>query len=258
MITAIHSDSNEYSFDRRPVEIEMPKKKEVKEQAIVFFLRIPENIEGVVPVQEQQTYSEIITVTEEPTRFGNDILKPILLSIQNQTVYSEHIHCFWCCHEFTTQTFTLPISFDTNKNLFVCSGIYCSPECALAYLYADVNISDNSRWQRHALLSELYKPLYGEREISIAPPRSILRIFGGPLDIKQFREYVTSTCDVILSELPPIRMAIPSMNIQGPLRDIKKYVSISNDAIDKASEALRLKRSKPAVTSVLTLDMCIK
>jgi hypothetical protein len=78
------------------------------------------------------------------------------------------------------------------------------------------------------------------------------------LDIKQFREYVTSTCDVILSELPPIRMAIPSMNIQGPLRDIKKYVSISNDAIDKASEALRLKRSKPAVTSVLTLDMCIK
>jgi hypothetical protein len=78
------------------------------------------------------------------------------------------------------------------------------------------------------------------------------------LDIKQFREYVSSTCDIILSELPPIRMAIPSMNIQGPLRDIKKYVSISNDAIDKASEALRLKRSKVPTSTALTLDMCIK
>lgn len=230
-----------------------------KDQPVVFFLRIPELVEGVVPVQEQQSYSEIIKESDKTdTRFNNDILKPILLSIQNQTEYSEHIHCFWCCHEFQGSPFTLPVSYDTNKNIYVCSGIFCAPECALAYLYADVNTSDSTRWYRHALLKDLYKPLYKETEISVSPPRSILRIFGGPLDIKQFREYVRSTGDIILSELPPIRMAIPSMNIQGPLRDIKKYVSISNDALDKASEALRLKRSKPANSTVLTLDMCIK
>ena len=235
----------------------MPKKK--VEQAIVFFLRIPENLEDVAPVQKTQTYSEIIQVTEETApRFDNEILKPILASIQNQTEYSDHIHCFWCCHEFSGQSFTLPISFDTNKNTFICSGVFCSPECSLAYLYSDVNTTDNFRWQRHALLNELYKPIYGDKEVSVAPPRSILRIFGGPLDIKQFREYIRSTGDVILSELPPIRMAIPSMNIQGPLRDIKRYVSISNDAVDKASEALRLKRSKSSTSSALTLDMCIK
>ena len=48
------------------------------------------------------------------------------------------------------------------------------------------------------------------------------------------------------------------MNVQGPLRDIKKYVSLSNDVVEKASEQLRLKRSKPINVNVPTLDMCIK
>jgi hypothetical protein len=53
-------------------------------------------------------------------------------------------------------------------------------------------------------------------------------------------------------------MIFPSMNVQGPLRDIKKYVSLSSDAVDKASESLRLKRSKVPTPTVPTLDMCIK
>jgi hypothetical protein len=47
------------------------------------------------------------------------------------------------------------------------------------------------------------------------------------------------------------------MNVQAPLRDIRKYVSLSNDTIEKASEQLRLKRSKPANINIPTLDMCI-
>ena len=55
----------------------------------------------------------------------------------------------------------------------------------------------------------------------------------------------------------PYRLVFPSMNVQGPLRDIKKYVSLSNDAVEKASEQLRLKRTKPVNNNVQTLDMCI-
>jgi hypothetical protein len=83
-------------------------------------------------------------------------------------------------------------------------------------------------------------------------------MFGGPLDIEQFRNYIISTNDIILSSLPPIRMIFPTMNIQGPLRDIKKYVSLSNDVVEKASESLRLKRSKPVHVNIPTLDMCIQ
>jgi hypothetical protein len=82
-------------------------------------------------------------------------------------------------------------------------------------------------------------------------------MFGGVLDIKQYRDYITGMNDIVLSDLPPIRLQFPSMNVQGPLRDIKKYVSLSTDVVEKANEQLRLKRSKPSNTTVLTLDMCI-
>jgi hypothetical protein len=82
-------------------------------------------------------------------------------------------------------------------------------------------------------------------------------MFGGPLSIEQYREYVVGTNDLIVSELPPIRVVFPSMNVQGPLRDVKKYVSLSTDVIEKASESLRLKRSKPVHVNIPTLDMCM-
>ena len=53
-------------------------------------------------------------------------------------------------------------------------------------------------------------------------------------------------------------MLFPSMNIQGHFKDIKKYVSLSNEIMDKASESLRIKRTKPLQVNVPTLDMCIK
>jgi hypothetical protein len=82
-------------------------------------------------------------------------------------------------------------------------------------------------------------------------------MFGGPLDIEQYRDYTTGANDIVLSDLPPIRLQFPSMNVQGPLRDIKKYVSLSVDVVEKASEQLRLKRSKPVNSNIQTLDMCI-
>ena len=106
------------------------------------------------------------------------------------------------------------------------------------------------------MLNSLYSSLYTEG-ISPAPPRSILRMFGGPLDIKQYRSYL-SVNDLIHENFAPVRLIFPVMAIQGPLRDIKKIVSLSNEAVEKASESLRLKRSKPVNLNVPTLDLCIK
>jgi hypothetical protein len=53
-------------------------------------------------------------------------------------------------------------------------------------------------------------------------------------------------------------MIFPSMIVQSPLKDIKKFVSLTNDVMEKASESLRLKRNKPLQQNVQTIDMCIK
>jgi hypothetical protein len=233
----------------------------IQEAPVIFFLRIPEDdIDTILPVGEVTSYSDIlhsVELSNTNQRFGNELMKPILEKIHHEKQYSEHIACFWCCHQFSGHAFVLPYSYESYKNIYTCEGNFCSPECALAYLYADFSTSDGTRWNRHALLNNLYSSLYTDG-ISPAPSRSLLRMFGGPLDIEQFRNYIVGTNDIILSSLPPIRMIFPSMNIQGPLRDIKKYVSLSNDVVEKASESLRLKRSKPVHVNIPTLDMCIQ
>lgn len=231
-----------------------------KETPVIFFLRISEVTDNIAPVGEVISYSEILQTVEFSNahhKFDNELLKPILEKIRHDREYSEHTACFWCCHAFGQQRYVLPMSYDAYKNIFSCEGNFCSAECSLAFLYSEQSISDGSRWNRHALLNQLYHSLY-PNGITPAPPRTLLRMFGGPLDIEQYRNYITSTNHVILSSLPPIRMLFPSMNIQGPLRDIKKYVSLSNDIVEKASESLRLKRSNPVHINVPTLDMCIQ
>lgn len=241
-----------------------PRKKtplKVAETPVVFFLKVSEETEHIVPIGQVTAYSEILinSVQNPPVeRFDNSILKPILENIFSEKKYSEYTCCFWCCHQFEGQPFCLPLNYDTYKNFYVCEGHYCSPECALSWLYNENSISESAVWYRHSLLIALYGFLYSNYIISPAPPRSLLRMFGGPLDIKQYREYISGTNDIILSRLPPIRMTFPSMNVQGPLRDIKKYVSLANEVVDRASESLRLKRTKPLQQNVQTIDMCIK
>jgi len=244
-----------------------PRKKATKEMVamndtpVVFFLRIGEEEENpIIPADEGLvSYSEILNISEASRiseRFNTELLKSILENISGNR-YTPQTACFWCCHGFSWTAFVLPKSYDAYKNIYKAEGNFCSPECALAYNYSDNRISDSTKWTQHALLGKVYSDLYKTNCLSPAPPRTLLRMFGGVLDIKQYRDYLSGSNDIVLSELPPIRLQVPSMNVQGPLRDIKKFVSLSNDTVDKASEQLRLKRSKPVNPNIQTLDMCI-
>jgi hypothetical protein len=83
-------------------------------------------------------------------------------------------------------------------------------------------------------------------------------MFGGPLSIDQFREQTSFSDDMVAVQMPPLRLHIPTMNVQGPVRDVKKFVALSQETVEKASKELRLKRSKPVHSNVATLDKCLK
>lgn len=233
----------------------MPK---APEAPIVFFLRVPPEDNSVEPA-EAPTYSDILNTVEASQvseRFSHDLMKQILEKTK-VPVYGASTACFHCCHSFSWRPTALPIHYDTFDKTYVCEGHYCSPECALAHLYEMPRLSDASRWNRHSLLMDLYRPLIKERELIPAPPRTTLRMFGGPLDIAQFRESLTTAEAAVQVELPPIRLHMPSMNLQGPMRDVKKFVSLSSETVEKATSELRLKRSRPIHGNTLTIDRCI-
>jgi hypothetical protein len=234
----------------------------VTETPVVFSLKITEEDtkDGeIIPAGETTSYSDILTsveISKVSNIFNTDLLKSILDKVVVDR-YNQQTCCFWCCHKFAWSPVVIPISYDAYKNVYTCEGHFCSAECALAHIYADNRLSESTKWNRHSLLRFLYSDLYKDRMLSPAPPRSLLRMFGGPLDIEQYREYTYGDNNIVLSEIHPVRLLFPSMNVQAPLRDIKKYVSLSTEAIEKASEQLRLKRSKPVNVNIPTLDMCI-
>lgn len=239
----------------------MPPKKNLPDAPIIFTLRLPAEESAPQPVNGVSTdYAEILRDVESSNvtqRFNVETMKEIFGRTKAPT-YSSTTACFWCCHSFSWRASLIPVSYDAYENMYTCEGHFCSPECALAHLYADSALSDITRWNRHALLADMYRSVYTKRDLVPAPPRATLRLFGGPLDIEQFREYIANSEDMIAVQLPPLRLHMPTMNVQGPVRDVKKFVALSQETVDKAKGEMRLKRSKPVHTNVPTLDRCMQ
>jgi len=98
-----------------------------------------------------------------------------------------NVCCWWCCHTFEGMPCTLPTKYDPYRKRFTFIGLFCSWNCVKAY-----NADRNSH-QRHectSLISLLIQQLYGITKaitVKAAPPRQTLKMFGGYLDIDEFR-----------------------------------------------------------------------
>ncbi len=100
-------------------------------------------------------------------------------------IYSTNVHCWWCCHQFNTIPIGLPNSYSYSCNKFCVKGIFCSFSCMLAY--KQDNKICNVDYLIKALYCKLTKVLLHESELKPAPPRCSLKIFGGELNIDEFR-----------------------------------------------------------------------
>lgn len=100
---------------------------------------------------------------------------------------NNNIACWWCCHNFDTKPICIPEKIEDNK--WYGFGFFCSFNCAMAY---NSDINDSKIWERMTLIKKLYKMNYELNDgiledIVNAPPKQILKKFGGPLDIEEYR-----------------------------------------------------------------------
>ena len=111
---------------------------------------------------------------------------------KNKTICCEKtdLACWWCTYNFETIPLFLP-DHDRNSVYFV-FGNFCSFSCMLAY---NQNLDDYRKSDRNSLIKQLYYKIF-KKTITIKPagPRELLKKFGGPIDIQQFRDpnYVCS------------------------------------------------------------------
>lgn len=93
-------------------------------------------------------------------------------------------YCEWCCHKFDTNIISLPIKYYMDK--FYVTGCFCSFECAAAYNFSDEKNICN-KWEIYSLLNIMAKKSGYSDIIYLAPDRTSLKIFGGNMDIEEFR-----------------------------------------------------------------------
>ena len=168
-----------------------------------------------------------------------ELVVPFFINDTNNT------HCLWDLHSFDNTGYTLPLNKDK------CFGKFCCLECAAAYNFNELN--DYNTWERYSLLIKMYNP---STKIVAAPPRILLNIFGGPLNIIQYRELLQSNKNIIINKLPLI-----SINMQLEINNNKlinnyNYIPLTNKRLNEASTNLKLKREKP-IDNKNTLDNCI-
>lgn len=260
------TENEEYKMPPRARKnVVQTKETVVTEAPIIFFLKVSKEAQQKTeepsvqpqPIDKTTEYSEILKQEVTQQQFDETVIHEIIAKIHTQTEYPAGTACFWCCHTFSWKSCLIPTHYDVYTNQYTAEGHFCSPECALAWTYTDNTLTDSQRWLRHSLIQSMYSDLYKSGDLKPAPDKRVLRLFGGTLSIEQYRRYVKEGGAPLKIAMPPIRLYMPSINTQATTRDIKSYVALSSDTVSKASQQLRLKRSKPVHSTTQTLDKCM-
>jgi len=174
--------------------------------------------------------------------------------------------CFWCCHGFHSQPIAIPSHI--LDEIWYMYGCFCSPECAVSYLFKE-RIDNNVQWERYALLNSLYSedaelPCGSSSGVRPAPPRETLRMFGGSMDIMEYRALVHEKklrVDVLTPPMVSIIQTMDTKPIDFYDQNLKN-VFIKNDISHKynapGAQGLRLRRSKPVKSKESTVEWAMQ
>tara|TARA_B100000575_G_scaffold179162_1_gene143698 strand:- start:644 stop:1312 length:669 start_codon:yes stop_codon:yes gene_type:complete len=116
--------------------------------------------------------------------------------------------CWNCCHCFHEHTYGIPLKY-LNK-IFYTYGDFCSLECAARYTLD--NLREYNFSEIYSLINLYNNTLLNKIEkVEIAPSRLVLKSFGGPLTIDEYRSNFSNK-DIYDLRIPPILPIKHSIN----------------------------------------------
>lgn len=157
------------------------------------------------------------------------------------------MHCFHCCSKIEGNVLRLPYKHCRISDVYSYYGYFCSFECMRTY-----NLEQNDSFvsKRFALITQLYFQLYGpSTKIRFAPQKTDLDIFGGKMNIEEFRKGFGSA-PVIDNMCPVESTCVPDEQCADSYQkqlSTYKPTPVNNDPI-------KLQRSKPLKNSQYTLE----
>ena len=144
--------------------------------------------------------------------------------------------CWYCCHSFDGVPLHIPCHYDENKDIFTTEGYFCSWECMKSWNLYDKN--DSFKNIRFTLISLMYQKNTNDfkNSINFAPVKTNLKMFGGSMDINEFRknnitvnEYV---CPII--PLPKTNDSTSSIKIKKKCKQKEEFTLVNSMGITKS------------------------
>lgn len=185
---------------------------------------------------------------------------------------STSVYCHWCCHPFDTVPFGMPVKYANGQ--FHVIGCFCSVECACSNIFASPRDSIDECLNRYSLLNSLAKACgLGPEPVRPAPEKQTLAIFGGHLDIEQFRMYgkppTTDAASASSRHAVTRRIVVncpPMQSLTQQTEEVNdtdlsseyRYIPIDSDRVSRYQEKIRLMRTKPLINFKNTLDHSMK
>ena len=170
------------------------------------------------------------------------------------------IACFWCCHSFANTPYAIPSHIlDEVWHMY---GNFCSPECATTYLFKE-RIDNHVQWERYALLNSIYSDST-TNGIRPAAPREVLRMFGGSMDISEYRAVVREKKLRVDVLTPPMVSIIQTMDTKPidfydqNLKNVFSRSDIQHKYNAPGAQGLRLRRSKPVKSREATVEWAMQ
>lgn len=155
------------------------------------------------------------------------------------------VACWWCCHTFDNVPIGIPDSYhDGRYKMF---GCFCSFNCALAY---NRDLRDYRTYERQSLIHHLKAELGADDGIRLdaAPPRQVLKMFGGTLDIEEFRHQFFQVDRTYTFKMPPL------VSIAGIVEETSKDLPIGQKIkLSRLMDGPIIRRTKPLPQSSINI-----
>jgi hypothetical protein len=155
------------------------------------------------------------------------------------------VWCWYCCHPFDTPPLPMPVRHDARRDVFHVTGTFCSWACIKAFNSESSSYLKNVNAMNIALF---HKRCTGSRaHVRPAPPRIMLRAFGGAMGIDEFRAASGEPREFRV--LPPKMIvhhaAIEETSTRPRAKPCNLSDTVSFKDVSAKNETLRLKRPKP-------------
>jgi len=234
-----------------------------------------ENIESVndnSSIKNDEVYIRSIGFEEMNKNYFNVLKKVKILKMmqaddtKKEWESSSDHACFYCTEQFQTMPIGIPIRHIRGK--YYCRDNFCSFNCAAAYIFSGFDTRYHfKKWEYYALLCLLAKEINEKINIEngndnkkiiyvkLAENRNLLKKFGGPITIEEFRSQFYFLDKKYSMLYPPVSCMYPQTEVAHYVSvHRQKAMMLNNENRFQELNDLRLKRDKPLLQKKNTLE----